>query len=534
MSPITKTPQPVVEDKANKLAPKNLFDEVPVGGKNKGGAVPINFDEVLKPVKNAYGNNAQNENRALLFPTKKTQEDEGRNTAISFDDFPVKNNKPQNFDDIPIKSNRAKSSNDIKKAPISFDDMPIKGNAGGNKMVMTFEDDPKPAPVQKQKKAPPKVEREPEQDEEEYESQESGYTQQYHNPFDDVPIKGVQNKDFNDILAENLRKNSSTPKQESKSSSHPLKKPFLKKGSRAHLSSAVDRPATSYTEKNKENDVEPTEDYDFFSKTPTHKPASKSVIPPNFSAKNLNTKFNSSSKLEKAEISEADSNKPKETKKFLSRGKGMGGGKAGALATEKSKSNLNENNSAQNAQNKSKSPFENRKKSVVDDEEDFLSAKAKFGAKNVGRKYSHNDYEDNEEEEKEENEDQQDEEDQDNEYNFEKYANSSNQKKFSNDSKPQEDAYKFDDEEAFNDHDPKNDREGSPPHSSLIDKYFYGNKNKQKKQVVEKAKKAEASEKDDRIKALVNEKIEQLNSEIAKFKLENERSRKLKSKFEDL
>ena len=391
--------------------------------------------------------------------------------------------------------------------------------------------------------------------------------QDYKNPYDDVQVKG--HKRFEDLLEEQLRLNPDAVGTVTEPIRRPNHKKFLKKGTRNSLATSTVKPAKT-TENQKENIANSTDRSGFQSDsgiiTFPANTDSKSSLKPNHNFSNQDKRISDdkygpgASNQGNQTTPNQKNNKPKASKKFLTRGAGRGGGVGNSTpgANEKSRKSLlldepvekhedirpksvsskgrrdSKRQAGEEGQNKASKPDKSHEKT-----------KGNYDQGRVDSSYYN----------EENNNDNQSFE---REYNQERYMKRSpkeaaKMKKIDAKIKQSPKTYQFDDggEDEEEERGRGREREGEgeeeeeeaePTHggemdddapiSNLVNKYFYKNK-------AEKARREEESEsaqndEDEKIQKIANEKVEMLNSELAKFKLENERVKKIRQKHEEM
>jgi len=418
------------------------------------------------------------------------------------DDRPIRpaQSNQMNVDDKPVQSARNVNN---------FDDMPIKTNNNYNNY-----DDRSGRKSHNSRNDRSRTEPN--------EEEEDNRRQVYHDPFDDIPIV-TKSKRFEELLEEQLKQNPQALSRQSSSTSQGRKE-FLKRGS-GFLSSAALRQSRPQTRDQKEN----------------------------ISGFDDASPFNSTSRANRIDTDQSQgdhSKRPgKEPKKFLAKGAGKGGGKGNA------KDNVTPNLLARKGSlNETTS---NTEKLI----EDFKSQRAitpahqrvpskglpetTFDRINNAKYNSSNQPSSAKKKDKLQSPEADDhfEDSFDKEYNMEKYMKSNSAKK----GKKTPDSYKspnyqFDDEEEFQDDNSKNVSDFRSQSPFALKKAQSDNlESSTKKQIVEKAKKeltansaAITIEGDEKIQKYVQDKLDALNSEIAKFKMENERVKKVRQKHEEM
>ena len=424
-----------------------------------------------------------NETEEYNLNNKCGEYDQPQEECQNLENYPIREKKPSK--EIPIQNNnfesKAKSTNEIaENDQISLRRRKTSDQVIANENPKRLENLPQKNAFNEElpimNKKPENISNPPKQS----------------NPFDEIPINSKGHRNFEEMLEEELQSSqynnyvpTASPKPKIQKASR--KKNFLKRHSRQFLSSAV-----------------------------THAEAKKNKTSTNTKIEEENNNL----------IEEQDDTEPlsgqKKSKKFLTKGKGIGGGKGpGGF-----------NPTSVNMQKEEKTPGlpqskEDKKKTNNDfmqEEADDLSNK---------KKYEPNKYVSSSR-------------------NSSQNSHSSKKIEFNDDKewvsnkkvKPLKNAEKeikpyeskkltFEDEkEEENESPEKVEFEEPEEQSNLIQKYF--NKNKKKEKVLKTNIEISKEQEEQIIKKYVDEKIEALNQEIAKFKSENETVKRLKKKYEDM
>jgi len=358
--------------------------------------------------------------------------------------------------------------------------------------------------------------------------------QEYKNPYDEIPIGGKANKRFEDLLQEQLKSNPDAfDPSKSPSRSKPQKtanKTFLKKGTRAFLSNASMKPSKG-NDNQKENISSPrNEKSGFQNEVLAFNMKDKSSLKTNNNFVNQQDRSKNREKFETTAAGTQDTThgteKPKQ--KFLSKGGGTGGGIGGFGSTTPSnrqrKSVRNEDDHERDEERSKSQPKgrTNSTKNLKNEQtlrNDKSQEKLRQGRENT--LYPDNAIQDNQSFEKE--------------YNFERYAKKSPKGKRIESKARKSPKYQFEEEGEVEDtehNEAIDDADDGPQVSNLVNKYFY--KKKPIKQKEREDEEGGEETEDEKVQKIVNEKIEILNSEIAKFKLENERVKKIRQKHEEM
>ena len=356
---------------------------------------------------------------------------------------------------------------------------------------------------------------------------------EYKNPYDEVPIsmKG-KNKRFEDMLEEELRANPDAVGS-GKSRPKPAKKTFLKRGQRTFLASAGARKG----QKENISSLNDIQDDGISSGIPSTK--NSSLKPNNNFGNQMQRGRNQKDKFEDAgledEPEQRQTQRSKEPKKFLTRGAGKGGGVGNPLDGKQRKTHAEEDGQERSEERSKSVNPKGGPGSKKGSERTLKTEKSQGQLKTSARQdlYPDNGPADTYSLERE--------------YNLEKHLKKSPKGRKMLEAKAKRSPnYVFDEgndsdgdyrgDNEYNDGRAETIEDGPAPVSNLVNKYFYAKGNN--KAGAGKGKQEESEEEqntgDENVQKFVNEKIEILNSEIAKFKLENERVKKIRQKHEEM
>jgi centromere protein J len=445
------------------------------------------------------------------LPSNQSQSDaphfgNDQNKGMTLDDLNAKDQRNSNFRDDPRKNTPE------ERGKFDWEDRPINSKKGNNPPA-EYEDDNDYDP------------RGASQNSADYAARE------YKNPYDEVPIsmKG-KNKRFEDMLEEELKANPDAVGS-GKSRPKPAKKTFLKRGQRNFLASA----GAAKGQKENISSLNDIQDDGISSGIPSTK--NSSLKPNNNFGNQMQRGRNQKEKFEDAgledEPEQRQTQRSKEPKKFLARGAGKGGGKGNPLDEKQQRKTHVEEKSQERVEERSKSV--NPKSKKKDSERTLKTEKSQGQLKTSARQelYPDNGPSDTHSLERE--------------YNLEKHLKKSPKGRKMLEAKAKKSPnYVFDEgndsdgdyrgDNDFDDGRAETIEDGPAPVSNLVNKYFYAKGNP--KAGAGKGKQEESEEDqntgDENVQKFVNEKIEILNSEIAKFKLENERVKKIRQKHEEM
>jgi len=310
--------------------------------------------------------------------------------------------------------------------------------------------------------------------------------------FDDIPISNKGHRNFEEMLAEELQSNQynndvprASPQPKMQKSNK--KKKFLKRHSRQFLSSAAGAARADLK---------------------------KSKIPIN---NEKNNKIEEEDNFIEEQQGEPDQmSAQKKAKKYLTKGRGIGGGK-GPLASNPIGNNTIKDDKI------SAPPKEKINTNDLIEETEDLSNKKKYEPNRYvsSSRNSSQDSHHSSSKKIEFNDDKEWVSNKKNKIVKEKENKAFESKKLN-----------FEEDEEKDESQQKIEVEEPEEQSNLIQKYF--NKNKKKEKVIKVNVEVSKEQEEEIIKKYVDDKIEALNQEIAKFKSENESVKRLKKKYEEM
>ena len=456
------------------------------------------FTEAEKTKENAS-------NRPTAPSQKQGLMEKRQDFANTLDDVPIKASGQynyKNFDEQPIKS-----SGQYK----NFDDQPIKSKF-----------------IEKQKT---------EEIDEDYSdpyrrdsNTEAAELYARKNSFDEVPINGKPTKRFEELLEEQLRNDPSAMPQRRPMSTGNTKKTFLKRGTRQFLSSAAARiqkkEAQSKTQDS--DDDEPSPKNTNYNAKKTNFGAGGSR-PPQFKEKEKERNYHQNRFQDESDVVAPQVDR--KPHKFLAKGEGVGGGKG----------NIGQSQPKLAGTKKTGQDWKSTEEEYGDERKNVHKATNK-----KRNKAQSTDFRNQKKDAYTNDEDDEEQDSFDRAYNHEKYLLSSEKKgpfghEFGRSDQGFTSGYDrnpFANKYRDNDSDDDEDQ-GFSQQNGGASKYFNMEKGKSPKAGKQKKQDkhgdvpfGKQSEED--LQKIVNEKIEALNSEIAKFKLENERVKKIRQKHEDM
>lgn len=458
-------------------------------------------------------------------------------------------NESAHFGNEPDNKGNKMSMDDLNtgKGNAREDERPIKPmNNQAEERKFDWEDKPIKSSYNSRKNNNP-----PEYEEDQYDdprgaSQNSADYQaarEYKNPYDDVPVS-MKNKRFEDLLEEELKANPDAVNAARNKAKKPAQKTFLKRGTRNFLASAGTKGGKGQKENiSSLNDLQDENPSTGFPSTKS------SSLKPNNNfgnqmerASRTKEKFHSQVDVED-NTEQRQTRRSKDAKKFLTRGAGKGGGVGNPLLDGKQRKTHMDDEGQERSEERSKSVNPKGKKKGGANEgytdRTLKTEKSQDKLKIGGRNdlYPDNGTADTQSLERE--------------YNMDKYLKKSPKGRKIIEMRPKkspkyqfEEANESDGDNYGGDNEYINRAEtiedGPAPISNLVNKYFYkgqpgkGGANQRGGPGAGAEESQDENTGDENVQKFVNEKIEILNSEIAKFKLENERVKKIRQKHEEM